>query len=274
MGAHLDTTSCLISCTFLMQKRGIYYFRRTVPVDLKRFFKCSRIMVSLRTRDLRVAKARAMQMSMKLQHEFDHLRWRENTETFSRYVSSIQTPLGASDAPTLQEACDLYAMTKGKHKPKTFHQSLQRAVRYLALACGDKPIDTYSRDDANNYRDSLSGRGLSSASVMKSLNIIRAMLNFVCRKKDIDLVTSFPAIHIDEAGSAERRQPVPVEIIRSVQAECQLIDDEARWVQTLGDVTTIFFYTSLFSSVPNALSLDTAQVSGWIFLVGVAIFLF
>ncbi len=216
MGAHLDTTSCLISCTFLMQKRGFYYFRGTIPVDLKRFFKCSRIMVSLRTRDLRVAKARAMQMSMKL----------------------------------------------------------QRAVRYMALVCGDKPIDIYSRDDANHYWDSLSGRGLSSASVMKSLNITRAMSNLVCREKGIDLVTSFSAIHIEETGPAERRQPVPVEIIRSVQAECQLIDDEARRVLTLGDVTTIFFYTSLFFSVPNALSLDIAQVSGWIFLVGGAIFWF
>ena len=139
MGAHLSNQTSLIDCSFLMRKRGIYYFRRSVPVDLNQFLKQQRIVMSLRTRDLRIAKARAVQMNIKLQSEFDHLRWRESGDTFSDFIKANQTDRGYSTAPLLTEASQFYAGSKGNNKPKTFHQSLDRTVRYLVLACGDKP---------------------------------------------------------------------------------------------------------------------------------------
>jgi len=216
-----------------MQKRGIYYFRRSVPVDLAHYFEKERIIVSLRTKDQRIAKARAKQLSMKLQQEFDHLRWRDAPDTFSRYIAAIQTPMGQSDAPTLTEATELYASVKGKRKPKTFHQSLQRAVRYLASACGNKPIDTYSREDANTYRDSLFRKGLSGTSVSKSISVVRAMLNFVCRENGLELVTAFSGVHVEGEAAVEKRVPVPIDDLRKVQRECRQVDDEARWVIAL-----------------------------------------
>lgn len=233
MGAHLHHRTSTSDCTFLMTKRGIYYFRRSVPVDLKQFFRRQRIVVSLRTRDLRVAKARATEMSIKLQHELDHLRWRESANTFSDFITSVQTDAGLSDAPILTAACDFYAGLKGKNKPKTFHQSLTRAVRYLSLACGDKPIDTYDRSDANHFRDDLLKRGLSPVSVAKTLSIIRAMLNFVCREKDIDPIQAFSAVFLDDETKPEKRIAVPTDALRSIQIECRQIDDESRWIIAL-----------------------------------------
>lgn len=252
MGAHLDTYTKAIECTFLMRKRGIYYFRRSVPVDLTQYFKQQRIVVSLRTRDLRVAKARATQMSLKLQHEFDHLRWRDTPQTFAKVIAVASDVSHASTAPTLSEACELYAAMKGKGKPKTFHQSLQRAVRYLTLACADKPIDTYDRADVNHFRDQLLDRGLSTNSVSKTISIIRAMLNFVCREHDLDPIQSFTGVFIEEEGPQKKRASIPVEVIRAVQAECYSLDDEARWLIGLISDTGM--------RLSEALGLSTADI--------------
>ena len=233
MGAHLDNRTSLIDCSFLMRKRGIYYFRRSVPVDLNQFFKQQRIVLSLRTRDRRIAKARAVQMNLKLQSEFDHLRWRESGDTFSDFIKASQTDRGSSNAPLLTEASVFYADSKGKSKPKTFHQSLNRTVRYLVLACGDKPVDTFTRADANEFRDQLIKRGLSSSSVLKAMSIIRAMVNFVCREHDLDEVTAFSSVHIEGDAVAAKRIPVPRSVIAQIQSECFELDDEARWIIAL-----------------------------------------
>lgn len=233
MGAHLGNRTSLIDCSFLMRKRGIYYFRRSVPVDLNQFFKQQRIVMSLRTRDRRIAKARAVQMNLKLQSEFDHLRWRESGDTFSDFIKASQTDRGCSTAPLLTEASCFYAESKGRSKPKTFHQSLNRTVRYLVLACGDKPVDTFTRADANEFRDQLIKRGLSSSSVLKAMSIIRAMVNFVCREHDLEEVTAFSSVHIEGDAVAAKRIPVPRPVIAQIQSECFELDDEARWIIAL-----------------------------------------
>lgn len=233
MGAHLDNLTSIQNCSFLMKKRGLYYFRRSVPVDLIHYFDKQRICIALRTRDKRVAKARAQQMSNQLQQEFEHLRWRDSPVTFSKYIGQSMYPDAKSDSVLLSAACDLYADIKGRDKPKTFHQSLNRAVRYLVACCGDKPIDTYTREDANNYRDDLSKRGLSGNSVAKSISVIRAMLNFVCREKGYDQIQTFSSVYVADAEPSSKRVPIPVDVIRSVQHECRAVDDELRWIISL-----------------------------------------
>lgn len=255
MGAHLDNQTFINNCSFLMLKRGMYYFRRSVPVDLLPYFDKQRICVALRTKDKRVAKARAVQMSNQLQQEFDHLRWRNTANTFSKYIGNNLSPDAKSDFILLSDACDLYADLKGKEKPRTFHQSLRRAVRYLIADCGDKPIDSYTREDANTYRDSLSKRGLSGNSVAKSISVIRAMLNFTCREKGYDQIQTFSSVYVANSEPSSKRVPVPVDVIRSVQLECREVNDQLRWIVSLISDTGLRLSEALGLSV-NDVNLD------------------
>ena len=65
---------------------------------------------------------------------------------------------GQSTAPLMSEAKDIYLRTKGVTRPKTFTQAIDRTVNTLFELVGNKPIDIYSRQDANLLRDHLTNR--------------------------------------------------------------------------------------------------------------------
>jgi len=67
----------------------------------------------------------------------------------------------------MSEAKNTYLHSKGDGRPVTFAQAVDRAIMNLVNAVGDKPIDTYSRQDANLVRDCLFERGLTKASVKR-----------------------------------------------------------------------------------------------------------
>jgi len=54
---------------FLYTKRGVYYFSRRVPGDLKCHYKGPRIAISLRTKSKKVARARAISLAAKLDED-------------------------------------------------------------------------------------------------------------------------------------------------------------------------------------------------------------
>ena len=72
----------------------------------------------------------------------------------------------------MSEAKDIYLRTKGVSRPKTFTQAIDRTVNNLFELVGDKPIDMYSRQDANLLRGHLANRALNNATVKKQLNTL------------------------------------------------------------------------------------------------------
>ena len=79
-----------------------------------------------------------------------------------------------SNAHLLSEAKNIYLPSKGDCRPVTFAQAVDRAVNNLVSTVVDKPIDTYSRQDANLLRNSLFDRCLNKASVKRMFGTIRA----------------------------------------------------------------------------------------------------
>ena len=85
---------------FLFHKRDIYYFSRRVPSDLVQHYRCARITMSLKTRSLRAAKARAASLASKLDQDWLSLRWQSTDGEFSRFLSDqVDTAIMASSAP-------------------------------------------------------------------------------------------------------------------------------------------------------------------------------
>ena len=99
---------------------------------------------------------------------------------------------------------------------------------------GDKSIDLYSRQDANCVRDILFRRSLSKESVKGMFGSIRALVNFVIRELGLSDITAFSGIYLGEDNQIEtRRKPVPLNYIRSIQKECEQVNDEGRWLIAL-----------------------------------------
>ena len=221
---------------FLFRKRGIYYFSRRVPSDLERHYRCSRITMSLRTRSIKAAKARAASLAGKLDQDWLSIRWRSNDEPFSRFLSDqIVAANLISSAPTLTEASELYVREKQNGRPPTFHQAVDRAIARLIGIAGDKPIDTYKRDEANALRDMLREKGLSNSSIKRSFNVIRALVNFVSRELGLDEIRTFSAIYFGEEdySSSIKRSPFSPENLSYIQSLCRDLDDEPRWLIAL-----------------------------------------
>lgn len=129
-------------------KRGIYYFSRRVPEDLKVHYKRDRISLSLRTRSQKVAHARAASLAAKLDEDWITFRWRTSRDPIGRFLVDQMAPNAvSSQAPTLCEAKDIYLKAKGQGRSVTFHQAAERSVGYLVKLHGDRPIDTYNLRD-------------------------------------------------------------------------------------------------------------------------------
>ena len=220
---------------YCYSRDGIFYFTRRIPKDLQGHYRCPRIVLSLRTKSERAAQTKSTSLAARLDEEWMALRWRSNDNPLRRFLSDdALADRDASNAPMMSDAKDIYLQSKSNGRPVTFCQAVNRAIHNLIETVGDKPIDLYSRQDANCVRDVLFERGLSKASVKRMFGTIRALVNFVTREQGLSDITAFSGIYLGEDNQTEtRRQPVPLNYIRSIQKECEQVNDEGRWLIAL-----------------------------------------
>ena len=218
---------------YIYQKRGVWYFSRRIPGDLQRHYKLSRIAFSLRTRSRRAATTRAVTLASKLEEDWLTMRWRTDSAPFSRFMN-VSTGPNAS-GPLMTEAGQIYLKAKGASRPLTFTQAVTRSVRYLVSVAGDKPIDSYVREDANSLRDTLIARGLSRASIRRTLSVLRATINFTTRELGLEDVKVFSGVYLGEPEELTQttRRSIPIKDVYKVQALCNELDDEPRWLVAL-----------------------------------------
>ena len=224
------------SVPYVYLKRNIYYFSRRVPKDLVGYYKCPKITLSLCTKSHKVAKAKSASLAARLDGDWLTLRWRNNDNPLKRHMSDYNNPsYEPSSAPLMSKAKDTYMAAKGISRPVTFAQAVDRAVNNLVSIAGDKPINTYSRQDANLLRDQLLERGLYKASVKRMFGTIRALVNFVTRELGLQDSNAFSGIYLgeDDQQSSSKRQPIPLSDIITVQEQCVLSNDEGRWLIAL-----------------------------------------
>ena len=94
---------------YIFNKRGVYYFSRRVPVDLKCHYTLPRIVFSLRTKSFKAAKSKVTSLAAKLDEDWLTLRWRTTDDPFRRFL--VERSAGAtivSSAPLMSEAKNLY----------------------------------------------------------------------------------------------------------------------------------------------------------------------
>jgi hypothetical protein len=156
---------------FLYTKRGVYYFSRRVPEDLRGHYKSHRVAFSLRTKSQNVARARSISLAAKLDEDWLTLRWKNSDKPFLRFhhVRHASDTGAVSSGVTFTDAKELYVKSKKGGRSSTFEQGASRCSDYLVGCVGDKAVESYTRSEVNLFRDTLVERGLSKASVRRML---------------------------------------------------------------------------------------------------------
>lgn len=225
-------------------KCGIYYFVRRVPSDLRHHYTSSKISYSLRTRSVVVAASRANRAAQKLDEYWYHLRVSASDLPGKHMLRIVGTVVGAgaqvqasngdaAETLKLSEAVVIYLRLKGADRPVTFHRGAERSCGYVIDVAGDKDITAYTKTDANAFRDDLIKRGLTGSSITRIFGTVRSIINFAASEVGVDVSNPFGKVYYDRNAGVEERVPLPLPVIRDLQADCHRLDDDLRWLVAL-----------------------------------------
>ncbi|OAN77104.1 integrase [Jannaschia sp. EhC01] len=227
-------------------KLGIYYFSRRVPSDLSHHYTADRISYSLRTKSAVVARSRAMRAGQQLDEHWYHLRIRETEVPGMHLLRRQSHPASGSTvvrsdnteaAVSLSEAVSIYLRLKGQGRPVTFQRAAERSCGYVIDVCGDKDITSYTKSDANAFRDDLIKRGLAGSSITRVFGTVRSVINFAASEVGVEMTNPFGNVYYDRNAGVSSRAPLPIDAIRSIQGECRKLDDDLRWLIAMASDT-------------------------------------
>ena len=207
-------------------KDNIYYFSRSIPVDLRHFYKKPRIIQSLKTKSSASAKTASNLLALKLENYWLDLRLK-NLEIPAEHLFLSH---GVSPAPTIEEALEIYFSVKGKDRPKLFFTTAQRNIKYLIQCLGNKPIDEYSSKDATILRDWLLEKGLGNSSLRRVFSGIKAVINLTIQDEGLDLKNPFARVYLPSTSDVQRRHPISQSNLITIKEKCLEIDDDIRWL--------------------------------------------
>ena len=210
---------------YLFRKRGIYYFSKRIPSDLKHLYRVERLIQSLRTKCDRKAKLQAQAMLLKLDDHWSKARLHNDI---------LQSKsLNQNKDIKFTESVSEYLSINGANRGINFEKAVQRASRYLIESVGDKDLKRYTRANANSFRDYLIEKGLAGSSITRILTTIKAIVNFAKREHGFNINNHFVGLNYDRRKRVGGRLPIPLKNIQEIQRKCVEIDDELRWLVAL-----------------------------------------
>ncbi len=138
-----------------------------------------------------------------------------------------------NDTLLLSEACNLYLRLKGVGADKVFIRTSQRNTGYVTKLLGDRPISSYSSNEAAQFRDWCVEQGMGIKTVKRVFASVRAIINLAISEKGFDCSNAFAKTYFPNDDNAQVRQPISIQDISKVQSLCKDIDDEMRWLIAL-----------------------------------------
>ena len=221
------------SCaSYLYQKRGVYYFSKQVPCDVRQHYRRGRIVLCLKTKSFSRAKRMCDSILQRLHDYWLSLRLSAMSLPAAHLVHDSNSNGQLSSGPTLSEARDAYIKLKGVGKDKTFIRGASRNVDAVIKQLGDRPIGGYSSSDAAALRDAMLDGGLSIASVKRNFSTIRSIINLTISEQGLDCGNAFARTFMPEQDR-QRRLPIPIDCMKAIQSDCRHIDDDMRWLVAL-----------------------------------------
>ena len=130
-----------LKANYTFKKRGIFYFERRVPSDLRKYYCKDKIVTSLRTKRHLIALKLSNQLAGKLDSS---LRTKKFGELFCGQNLNKGKVSIHGETVTIMDALNLYLELKGIGKGERFKRYAYRSINYLIKVSGNK-ICTQSR---------------------------------------------------------------------------------------------------------------------------------
>ena len=222
-----------LNVSYLYKKRGVYYFSKRVPCDVRSYYKSDRIVICLRTKSNVSAIRSSKSLYQKLDDYWTSIRLTKMQVPAQHMLVSKPPVNSNSNAPLLSEALSTYLKLKGEGKDKIFVRSANRNIKYVIELLGNLPIDEYSSKDAAKFRDFLLDRGLLISSVKRIFSSIRSIINLSITEEGIGCINAFSKTYMPESNNVEIRKPIPIKDIKHIQLLCREYDDDLRWLIAL-----------------------------------------
>src|SRR5210317_11294 len=215
----------------VLYRDGIYYYVRRVPYDLTSYYNVKRLCFSLKTKSASAAVRASRSVTQRLEDYWLGLRLQNMDIQAIQVVKSGGN--NVNDTLRLSEACELYLRLKGIGKDKVFIRTANRNTQYVTKLLGDRPISSYSSNEAAQFRDWCIGQGMGIKTVKRVFASVRAIINIAISEEGFDCSNAFAKTYFPDDGNAQSRQPISMQDIKKVQSLCKDIDDEMRWLIAL-----------------------------------------
>ena len=154
---------------------GVYYYVRRVPYDLTFHYDVKRLCLSLKTKSASAAVRASSSINQRLEDYWLGLRLQNMDIPAIQMVRSSNNL--QDNTIKLSEACELYLRLKGVGKDKVFIRTAQRNTGYVTKLLGDRPISSYSSNEAAQFRDWCIDKGMGIKTVKRVFSSIRAIVN-------------------------------------------------------------------------------------------------
>ena len=211
---------------YVSNRGGIFYYVRRVPHDVRQHYASSRISFSLRTKSQRCALRTAGSVTQRLEDYWLGLRLQQMDIPAIHLVKAGDLE---DDSPLLLDAVEMYLNTKGK-TDKTFIRTARRNAAYVTKVLGNRPITSYATSEAARFRDWCFEQGMSLNTVKRVFTAIRSIINLTMREHGIKGTNAFSGTFMPDKADASPRPPIPNDILKVIQKQCQSTDDEMRWL--------------------------------------------
>ena len=222
-----------LNVSYLYKKRGVYYFSKRVPCDVRSYYKSDRIVICLRTKSNVSAIRASKSLYQKLDDYWTSIRLTKMQVPAEHMLVSKPPVNSNSNAPLLSEALSTYLKLKGEGKDKIFVRAAYRNIKYVIELLGNLPIDEYSSKDASKFRDFLLDRGLLISSVKRIFSSIRSIINLSISEEGISCINAFSKTYMPDNDNIEIRKPILTKDIKHIQSLCREYDDDLRWLIAL-----------------------------------------
>jgi len=222
-----------LNVSYLYKKRGVFYFSKRVPCDVRPYYKSDRIVICLKTKSSVSAIRASKSLYQRLDDYWTSIRLTK-TQVPAEHLLVSKPPVNSnSNAPLLSEALSTYLKLKGEGKDKTFIRGANRNIKYVIELLGDLPIDNYSSKDASKFRDWLIEKGLLISSVKRVFSSIRSIINLSITEEGISCINAFSKTYMPEIDDKQYRESIPTETVKHIQSLCREYDDDLRWLVAL-----------------------------------------
>ena len=222
-----------LNVSYLYKKRGVFYFTKRVPCDVKSYYRSDRIVICLKTKSNVSAIRASKSLYQRLDDYWTSIRLTKMQVPAQHMLVSKPPVNSNSNAPLLSEALNTYLKLKGEGKNKIFVRAANRSVKYVIELLGDLPIDDYSSKDASKFRDNLLNKGLLISSVKRVFSSIRSIINLSITEEGINCINAFSKTYMPDKENVEIRKPIPTKDIKHIQSLCIEKDDDLRWLIAL-----------------------------------------